>query len=476
MASLERPLEGHRAEVERVELQAARSMPFVALRCGRGGALASAGDAIDLAWLMVAWTELNRDAGLVCNFETRDEASSWLTAAPPPLPVWAARTCVATNDEYMIGFEDETDPSPFIALLGKAGGQLAEEANAALILRLVSTIKALNGEVVLVRMLPSVSDAEEWLLTPHVPLWMMAPPAVLSAPGATEADDADDAVVVTVTTADGAVELSDDYEVSDGNAEASEICAFRRAAQALPPPPPLKRTILSLATMKDAMLLPVAFQRHPRTERFARYSRKGPSRGQPSLSSAGRASLLTSHSPSPSPSRTIQTAGKRKSRTPWPQAPTCTPVPARASTSDRRRTKELRTGDAVPIHLGLLAKSILRRKKGLFVTGGGAVGKTRDLRQCTEEHRQGHGGSRVGWHAIAPTGVAAAAAGGVTVYSYLRLPAGCFDESVSEEQDATRLYDAMDGITKRRLTDTTLVLLDEVSMVCSRMFTTLTYL
>lgn len=122
-----------------------------------------------------------------------------------------------------------------------------------------------------------------------------------------------------------------------------------------------------------------------------------------------------------------------------------------------------------------LAKAILRRKKGLFVTGGGGVGKTRLLRQCADKHRQAHGGGRAGLHVVAPTGVAAAAAGGVTIHSYLRLPAGCFGKSLSEEQDAARLYNIMVRLTKRRLADTTLILFDEVSMVLSRMFTLLIY-
>lgn len=125
--------------------------------------------------------------------------------------------------------------------------------------------------------------------------------------------------------------------------------------------------------------------------------------------------------------------------------------------------------------MGRLAKSILRRKKGLFETCGGGVGKTPLLRQCIVEHRQAHGGSRVGLHVVAPTVGVAAAAGGVTLHSYLRLAAGCFDESLAEEEDAARLYNAMDGLTKRRLAGTSLLLLDEVSMVSSRLFTLLVY-
>ncbi|KAK1862923.1 hypothetical protein I4F81_005489 [Pyropia yezoensis] len=117
---------------------------------------------------------------------------------------------------------------------------------------------------------------------------------------------------------------------------------------------------------------------------------------------------------------------------------------------------------------GEVVVAILRRKAGLFVTGGGGVGKTQLLRQCVDEHRQLHGGSRVGLHVVAPTGVAAAAAGGVTIHSFLRLSAGCFNESLSEQQDAARLYSVMDAMSKRRLAETSLLLLDEVSMVSSQ--------
>jgi len=48
-----------------------------------------------------------------------------------------------------------------------------------------------------------------------------------------------------------------------------------------------------------------------------------------------------------------------------------------------------------------------------------------------------------------------------------------FRQSLSEEDDAARLYSAMTAATKMRLGDTTILLLDEVSMVSSRVFTLL---
>jgi len=156
-------------------------------------------------------------------------------------------------------------------------------------------------------------------------------------------------------------------------------------------------------------------------------------------------------------------------------ARTCTTLPFSASISRVPPTKKRRLADAVPYDMARLAESILKRNQGLFVTGGGGVGKTRLLHECVSKYRQAHGGLHVGLHVVAPTGVAAAAAGGVTLHAYLRLPAGCFDESLSEEGDEARLYSAMTAATRMRLGDTTILLLDEVSMVSSRMFTLLCY-
>jgi len=112
-----------------------------------------------------------------------------------------------------------------------------------------------------------------------------------------------------------------------------------------------------------------------------------------------------------------------------------------------------------------LASSIVRLKKNLFVTGGGGVGKTHLLHHCVNRFRDAHNSRRDGLHVVAPTGVAAAMAGGVTLHAYLRQPAGCFDETLPEEEHAERLYSSMDEQTQRRLALTSLVLLDEVSMV-----------
>jgi len=543
----------HRVAVERVAGDEVRSMPFVALRSGTGGIIARASDSIDLARLMIEWTQLGRDAAIICTFEHHGAASSWLTAAQPPLPTWAARTCVATADADVINVDVEPDAAPVFALLSQAGGQLVANTNSSRVPQLVNTVKALNGEVAVVRMLLSVDEAESWLLSPSLPAWLLAP-----VPAAPAAKTLGRGVELGTAAADGVIDLSDDEGLVGDKAAATES-AFRRAAQALPPRPSVKRTILSMGSLQDSMLLPVAFQRHPVTGMVVRGISAGRASGNSCSSSATGASLLTPPSPLPStPSvasrtparcqfsgtaqssrrtgrdgatrnagRLLGTTAAARSSTamgtpapmrsgasaatrslsfssgrratprggqssgsasllvagsgngspmaPRPPPQTCTPVHSSVSPSNGRPAKKLRLAEALPFDMGRLARSILRRKRGLFVTGGGGVGKTRLLRQCADEHSLAEGGSHVGLHVVAPTGVAAAVAGGVTLHAYLRQPAGCFNESLTEGEDAARIYRAMDASTKRRLADTSLLLVDEVSMVSSRMFTLLAY-
>jgi len=122
-----------------------------------------------------------------------------------------------------------------------------------------------------------------------------------------------------------------------------------------------------------------------------------------------------------------------------------------------------------------LASRVLEHKDSLFVTGGGGVGKTRLLHLLVRQGRLAKSGQQTGLSVVAPTGVAASIAGGVTLHAYLRQAAGCFNELISEEEDAARLYKKMGRPTKVRLAFTSLLLLDEVSMVSSRMLTLLAY-
>ena len=140
-----------------------------------------------------------------------------------------------------------------------------------------------------------------------------------------------------------------------------------------------------------------------------------------------------------------------------------------------RAVKRLRSSDAPPYDMDKLSKRLLETCKNIFVSGGGGVGKTRLLHVVTSLYRATHRGSKSGLFAVAPTGVAAAIACGVTLHAFLRLPANCFDFSLTIRDDASRIFKAMSKQTKQRLATTNLLLLDEVSMVSSRMFSVLVY-
>lgn len=178
--------------------------------------MANASDSVDLARLMISWTQLDRAAALVSAFATNGAASSWLAASPPPLLTWARRTCVVADEADVIILATLTHSSPVFALLSHARGQLAAEANASLIPRLVNTIKALNGEVVVVRVLMSMGEAEVWLLSPRLPKWLLATSVAVSTAWLPEEEEV---AVAAVQTADGVIELSDDDGHIDDSAE-----------------------------------------------------------------------------------------------------------------------------------------------------------------------------------------------------------------------------------------------------------------
>jgi len=524
----------HRVEVVRAGGGVLRPAEFVCIRSLSRRVVADAKDPVDVARLLMAWSELDSDVALVRSFENRLAATTWATGPLPVLPEWASRTCVSDGRDGVAA-----PRSPVFALLRGVGGHLAVVSDTSMVAKLVNTITELNGEFALARVLPSMPDGESWLLEPRVPQWLLSSSAEASSAGTAARDDA-----VITASADGVIVLSDDESDDD-----AKRAAFSLAVRSLPPPPPTKRTILSVGSLNDGTLLPVVFQRHPVTgllvrgdgqaapkpvtpvingsstslltpprappspsvgTRVSRGRRSSPLRAPrvpPTLSAPRASTSLGAYSPAgPSfpavapvtlssssleaatestgtPSSSTAPLGRRagsstaslRRRTAAAALPTraCTPLPSAFSAAADRPTKRLRSAAAVPYDMARLAKSILRRTSGLFVTGGGGVGKTRLLRECVAEFCLAQGGLRFGLHVVAPTGVAAAVAGGVTLHAYLRLPAGCFDESLSEEADAERLYTSMTTATKKRLSDTALLLIDEVSMVSSRMFTLL---
>jgi len=150
-------------------------------------------------------------------------------------------------------------------------------------------------------------------------------------------------------------------------------------------------------------------------------------------------------------------------------------APAGIEDEADRPAKRLRSPGDVPYDMDKLSNRLLNSSKSTFVSGGGGVGKTRLLRLITRRFRESHRGSKAGLATVAPTGVAAAIAGGVTLHAFLRVPASCFDWSKTVREDAVRVFKAMSKQTKLRLASTTLLLLDEVSMVSRRMFSVLVY-
>lgn len=141
----------------------------------------------------------------------------------------------------------------------------------------------------------------------------------------------------------------------------------------------------------------------------------------------------------------------------------------------RHPIKRVCTPACLSYDMDKLGQELLATEKSVFITGGGGVGKTRLLRVVAKQFQDQKRGSKAGLRILAPTGVSAAIAGGVTIHAFLRLPANCFNHRVTEARDAAMIYSSMDKLTKQRLATTELVLLDEVSMVSSRMMTTLAF-
>lgn len=140
-----------------------------------------------------------------------------------------------------------------------------------------------------------------------------------------------------------------------------------------------------------------------------------------------------------------------------------------------RPPKRVCTPTRQSFDLDKLGQAIYSSEQNIFVTGGGGVGKTRLLQVLTQLFKCARRGKKAGLGVLAPTGVAAAVAGGVTLHAFLRLRANCFNHRLSEGENAANIYSSMNTRTKQRLATTDMLLLDEASMVPSRMFSTLVH-
>ncbi len=94
--------------------------------------------------------------------------------------------------------------------------------------------------------------------------------------------------------------------------------------------------------------------------------------------------------------------------------------------------------------------------ESLFITGKAGTGKTTILREITSECKR-NGKNVV---VLAPTGVAAKNAGGVTIHSFLRLPLGPYIPGMKMRN----LY-ALKEEAIRVVNQVDLIIIDEVSMV-----------
>ena len=102
-----------------------------------------------------------------------------------------------------------------------------------------------------------------------------------------------------------------------------------------------------------------------------------------------------------------------------------------------------------------LARQIIENTNtNLFLTGRAGTGKTTFLRQIREEvHKR--------MVVLAPTGIAAINAGGVTIHSFLQLPFAPFIPGMQFRTDQFRMPDRK----KRLIRSLDLIVIDEISMV-----------
>jgi len=294
-----------RVEVGRAGGGVLRPAAFIALRSRSGRVVVDAKDPVDMARLLMAWTGLGSDVALICSFEHRRQATSWGTGPLPALPEWASRTCVPEGRAAVVRIGDAPPRTSVFALLRGVGGHLAVVDDASMVVKLVNTISDLNGECALARLMPSTPDSESWLLAPRVPQWLLSSSSAASSGRAAAGEDA----VISVTD-DGVIVLSDDE--SDDDAERN---AFSKAARALPPAPTTNRAILSMGSLEDGRLLPLAFQRHPVTGLLVRGGGRAASKPVTPVNDDSSTSLLTPPRRAPS-STSVETTASAGHRSP----------------------------------------------------------------------------------------------------------------------------------------------------------------
>ena len=122
-------------------------------------------------------------------------------------------------------------------------------------------------------------------------------------------------------------------------------------------------------------------------------------------------------------------------------------------------------------NFGKLASAILCSGRHTFITGGAGVGKTTLLRLLRATHKA-DGGDPASFAVVAPSGVAALSAGGVTCHSFLGLTPKDVRHTHNPDAEAQRLVDAgvLKGPAAARILGLSVICIDEVSMVSGTFF------
>lgn len=122
-------------------------------------------------------------------------------------------------------------------------------------------------------------------------------------------------------------------------------------------------------------------------------------------------------------------------------------------------------------NFGRLAAAILAGGQHTFITGGAGVGKTTLLRTLQAVHKA-DGGGPTSFAVIAPSGVAALSAGGVTCHSFFGLTPKDVRHSMNPEAEAQRLVDTgvIKGTAVARILSLSVLCIDEISMVSGTFF------
>lgn len=125
------------------------------------------------------------------------------------------------------------------------------------------------------------------------------------------------------------------------------------------------------------------------------------------------------------------------------------------STEELKALIEETVKDNIP--QGKAIKSIITSREHLFITGGAGVGKTFFLKKIKDFLDD--------YAIVAPTGIAALNAGGVTMHSFFRLPISPYIPKIKNGK-MLRAFDASgDPNFKKRLNKLDTLIIDEISMV-----------